>query len=216
MPINLQSRLLRVLQERQVMRLGGEELIPVDARVIAATNKDLTLEVKNGSFRDDLYYRLNVLAIKMPPLRERQDDIPILTKHFISYFCNRYGKEKTSVSHKLMMVLQDYPWPGNVRQLEHVIERFVLLYDGKTSVDSQIRECLDYYTRDNISTIEDDFSRNDLEKANYLGILKTRKESEKDRIIRAISMGFSLSRTAQLLRMSRTTLYRKMRNLGID
>ena len=216
MPIKLQSRLLRVLQERQVMRLGAEELIPIDARVIAATNKDLTLEIKNGSFREDLYYRLNVLAIKMPPLRERRDDISILAKHFISHFCNKYRKEKMSISRKLMMVLQDYAWPGNVRQLEHVIERFVLLYDGKTPVDSQIRDCLDYYPCDEVSIVEGDFIHKNLERADELGILEARKESEKDRIIKAMSMGFSISRTAQLLRMSRTTLYRKIRNFGID
>jgi len=217
MPVNLQSRLLRVLQERQVMRLGGDQLIPVDARIIASTNEDLTLAVMNGSFRDDLYYRLNVLAIKMPSLRERRDDIPILTKEFIARFCDKYKKERLKVPKKIMQILQDYPWPGNVRQLEHVIERLVLLHDDKANVYADIRDCLDYYSQGNIVALDDAFGLNGQEKANSQDFPKTRKQMEKDRIIKALSItGFNVSRAAQLLHMSRTTLYRKMRNLGID
>jgi PAS domain S-box-containing protein len=132
LPLELQSKLLRVLQEGEFERLGNPRTIKVDARVIAATNRDLEKALKTGSFRQDLYYRLNVFPIKCPPLRERKEDIPLLVNHFIKRFCAKLGKKIETVPLDVMTSLQDYHWPGNVRELENVIERAVILSEGST------------------------------------------------------------------------------------
>jgi transcriptional regulator with PAS, ATPase and Fis domain len=211
MPINLQSKLLRVLQERQVMMLGGERLIPVDVRIIACTNKDLGAEVNRGSLREDLYFRLNVLPIRMPSLRERREDIPDLVSTFISCYCKKYHKDEISISHKMLHEMESYCWAGNVREMEHVIERFVLLYDGSVPGDMLLYDLLDHAVccggrmqADGVSALPD---QND-------GLLsfKTLREREKDRIARALEhSNLNISRTASLLGMSRSTLYRKLK-----
>ena len=124
---NLQARLLRVLQEHEVRRVGGKEWIPVDVRVVAATNYTLHEAVSRGEFRQDLYYRLNVVAIHLPPLRERQDDIPLLVEHFLKYYSLENGKSIATVSDKAMELLCSYSWPGNIRELENAIEQAVAL-----------------------------------------------------------------------------------------
>ena len=125
--LETQAKLLRVLQEREFMRLGGIETIKVDARIIAATNVDLKTLVDQGRFRADLYYRLNVIAVQLPPLRERKEDIPLLIEHFVRRFCDENGKPHCQVSPEVLRVLVEYDWPGNVRELENVIERAVVL-----------------------------------------------------------------------------------------
>jgi DNA-binding NtrC family response regulator len=122
----LQADLLRVLQERRFYRLGGTEEVKVDARVIAATNKDLAAEVREGRFRDDLYYRLNVIEIRLPALRERREDIPLLAEHFSERLAHELGKPVDGVSENAMRVLLDYHWPGNVRELENAVERAIV------------------------------------------------------------------------------------------
>ncbi|HUL75949.1 MAG TPA: sigma-54 dependent transcriptional regulator, partial [Vicinamibacteria bacterium] len=122
-PIETQAKLLRVMQEREFMRLGGVETVKVDVRVVAATNIDLRRAVEEGRFREDLYYRLNVIAIQLPPLRQRKEDIPALTQHFVDKYARENGKVVEEVSPEAMQVLLDYDWPGNVRELENVIER---------------------------------------------------------------------------------------------
>ncbi len=124
---NLQARLLRVLQEHEVRRVGGKEWIPVDVRVVAATNYNLHEAVSHGEFRQDLYYRLNVVAIHLPPLRERQEDIPLLVEHFLKYYSVENGKSIATVSDKAMDLLRSYSWPGNIRELENAIEQAVAL-----------------------------------------------------------------------------------------
>jgi DNA-binding NtrC family response regulator len=119
----LQADLLRVLQERCFYRVGGNQEVQVDARVIAATNKDLAEEVRQGRFRDDLYYRLNVIEIRIPPLRERREDLPMLTAHFMERLAHELGKEVTGISDEALKLLMDHDWPGNVRELENAIER---------------------------------------------------------------------------------------------
>jgi two-component system response regulator AtoC len=130
LPLNMQVKLLRALQERKVERIGGLKPLPVDVRVIAATNVDLAAAVAAGRFREDLYYRLNVIPIRLPPLRERKEDIPLLVEHFLAGFNERLGKSVHSVRPDAMAVLQSWSWPGNIRELENVIERGVLLSEG--------------------------------------------------------------------------------------
>jgi len=125
----LQAKLLRVLQEKQVERLGGNTPIKVDTRIIAATNKDLEKEVKEGRFREDLFFRLNVIPFKLPPLRERKEDIPLLAQFFVKKICKREGIEEKKLSEEALKLLKDYDWPGNIRELENFIERLVVLTD---------------------------------------------------------------------------------------
>ncbi len=122
-----QILLLRVLQDHRFERVGGEETLEVDVRVIAATNKNLTEEMKKGTFREDLYYRLNVIPIFVPPLRERKDDIPLLASHFLQKFSQEKKKEMASFSPEVMEIFFAHPWPGNVREFENVIEHAVIV-----------------------------------------------------------------------------------------
>jgi DNA-binding NtrC family response regulator len=127
----LQVKLLRVLEERQVMRVGGSELIDVDFRLIAATNRDLEKEVAEGRFREDLYYRLKVVTLRIPPLRERVSDIQPLADHFLAVFCQEHGKAPKRLGPEALEMLHRYPWPGNVRQLRNVIESVVVFHQGE-------------------------------------------------------------------------------------
>ncbi|HEV2482783.1 MAG TPA: sigma 54-interacting transcriptional regulator [Puia sp.] len=127
MPLDLQVKLLRVLQEKEIERVGGKAVIPTDVRIIAATNRQLWQEVQAGRFRSDLYYRLNVFPIIIPPLRDRQEDIPALVDHFIAKYARKMGKRISGVSEQVLSALKAYSWPGNIRELEHLMERTVLL-----------------------------------------------------------------------------------------
>jgi transcriptional regulator with GAF, ATPase, and Fis domain len=130
LPMELQVKLLRVLQDGEFERLGNPNTIRVDVRVIAATNRDLGKALESGNFREDLYYRLNVFPIYIPPLRERWDDIPLLVKHFVLKYQKKTGKKIETIPQRVMEILQNYHWPGNVRELENVIERAVILSPG--------------------------------------------------------------------------------------
>jgi two-component system response regulator AtoC len=127
MPLGLQAKLLHVLQDGQFFRVGGSEVITSDARLIAATNKNLASVMAAGLFREDLYYRLNVVAISIPPLRERREEIPVLVDYFMGRFCRQYNRDALKISQATMRLLQDYAWPGNVRELENMIKRAVVL-----------------------------------------------------------------------------------------
>jgi DNA-binding NtrC family response regulator len=122
-----QAKLLRVIQEREFMRLGGTDTIKVDVRILAASNEDLSKLVREGRFRDDLYHRLNVISVQLPPLRDRKEDIPLLMERFVEQFCQENGKPQRLFTHNAMKLLMDYDWPGNVRELENVVERAVVL-----------------------------------------------------------------------------------------
>jgi two-component system response regulator PilR (NtrC family) len=129
-PLETQAKLLRVIQEKEFMRLGGIDVVKVDVRIIAATNSDLKARVDEGSFREDLYYRLNVINLFLPPLRQRKEDIPLLTQHFLKKYGEENGRAGLALSPEAVQSLLDYDWPGNVRELENVIERAVVLADG--------------------------------------------------------------------------------------
>ena len=129
--VNMQAKVLRALQEREIRRVGGREGLKVDVRIIAATNRDLEEEVKRGTFRDDLYYRLNVVSINLPPLRERSTDVPQLAEYFVARACKEAGRPPMPITTEAMRLLLSYHWPGNVRQLDTVLQRAVLLSDGR-------------------------------------------------------------------------------------
>jgi transcriptional regulator with PAS, ATPase and Fis domain len=128
-PYNLQGKLLRALQDHEVMRIGSVKPTPVDVRIVAATNKNLEEMVKKGTFRDDLYYRLNVVSIEIPPLRERKEDIPMFVLHFLEKMNKKHQYNK-HISPEVIDVLMLYPWPGNVRELENVVERMIIMTEG--------------------------------------------------------------------------------------
>jgi len=132
LPLSLQPKLLRAIQDKEIERLGGERTIKVDVRIISATNKDLKEMVEKGEFREDLFYRISVFPIYVPPLRERKEDIPLLVEHFLNIFNQRY-KKMVKLNQRVMEILMDYPWPGNVRELENFIERIVIMKDGLIS-----------------------------------------------------------------------------------
>src|SRR5699024_8879129 len=125
MPLYLQSKLLRVIQDKKITRIGSNQIIPLDVRIIAATNKDLKKMIRENQFREDLYYRLNVIPIEIPPLRERKADIVELTEHFIEHYRKMFGKNFNYIDDRAMKTLIEYPWPGNVRELENVVEYMV-------------------------------------------------------------------------------------------
>jgi len=136
MSLSSQAKLLRVIEDYQLERVGGRKAIPVDIRIIGSTNKDLNKEVKKGDFRKDLFYRLNVVNLHLPPLRERKDDISLLANYFLEQCINKFGRKKMIFSSEVVEKFKDYPWPGNVRELENEVERAVALsYSDTIMVD---------------------------------------------------------------------------------
>ncbi|MBT3344281.1 MAG: sigma 54-interacting transcriptional regulator [Gemmatimonadetes bacterium] len=200
--LEVQVKLLRVLQEREVERVGGTETISVDCRIVAATHQDLGRAIHEGRFRDDLYYRLNVMPIEVPPLRQRRDDIPLLVDHFVDLFRARTGRPIQYVDDEALRLLTDYPWPGNVRELENAIEHAFIRCRG----EAILAQCLPPHlsspvpitpTRDRPSSA-------------------SRDEDEKTSLLRALEEAhWNRSEAAQRLGMHRTTLWRKMRELGL-
>lgn len=202
LPLDLQAKLLRVLQEKELERIGGNKVIKTNVRVLSATNRDLQKEVQAGRFRSDLYYRLNVFPIHVPPLRERPEDIPPLVQHFLRKYQKKLGKQITGVSKKVMNELRHYSWPGNIRELEHVLERSCILCSDK--IMKQIH--LPTIDRHNQS--------------NQVGqVLETLAENERNYIIRALQQCNGKvsgpGGAAELLNMKPTTLEFRMKKLGI-
>ena len=132
LPAETQIALLRVLQERQFERVGGNRILPTDVRVIAATNRDLTAAIAAGAFRADLFYRLNVFPIEVPPLRKRREDIPMLVEYFVKRYAEKAGKQIRKIDTNTLEQCQSYPWPGNIRELQNIVERSVILSSGDT------------------------------------------------------------------------------------
>jgi DNA-binding NtrC family response regulator len=198
MPLTMQSKLLRVLQDREIRRIGGKETIRVDIRILSATNKNLEEEVEKGNFREDLYYRLNVVFIEMPPLRERGEDIPDLVATFVRKYNQEFGRRVSDVSREALKALVEYRWPGNVRQLESVIERSVLLSDGGTLTLDDISGLL--VGRKTINPLGIDLPEMGLDF----------EALEKDLLQKALQRtGGVASKAAKLLKMSyKTFLYR--------
>jgi two-component system response regulator AtoC len=205
MSAGLQMKLLRALQEREFERVGDNQTIKVDVRVIAATNSDLSAMVSTGSFREDLYYRLNVIPIELPPLRERRDDIPLLVKHFLQKFA---PDSPPNVSQGAMRALMAYGWPGNVRQLENAVERAVTLSSGRAAIDVLDLPPEVQAIPQVASTPCVDLPDTGLDLPAYLASIET------DLIRQALDRtGGNRHRAAELLQIKRTTLVEKLRRL---
>ena len=199
--LHTQVKLLRVLQEGEFERVGGTRPIKVDVRIIAATNKDLKAAVEKGEFREDLYYRLKVVPIHLPPLRERKDDIPLLVKHFIGKFNREMGMNVTNLSPRAMELLMEYNYPGNIRELEHIMEHAFVRCRGKTIHPEHLPQELQRV----------DIIDRAMESGEPL------RELERETILRALDEAdWKLQECARRLNISRTTLWRKMKDLGIE
>jgi len=207
MRLDLQAKILRALQEREVERVGGTRTIKIDVRVIAATNRDLKKAVEDGSFREDLYYRLNVVPITLPPLRQRRDDIPLLIEHFIGKYNREFNRTVKGFSAGATATLYHYDWPGNIRELENVIERVVALAQSETI---SLRELpLD------ISILGENVIE-DIQKAG-LGLREARQHFERQYILNILErVQWSQIEAARILGLHRNTLSWKLQRLKID
>ncbi len=200
-----QAKVLRVLEDQRFAPVGGSVSIKVDVRVIASTNKDLEREIEQGSFREDLYYRLNVIPFQLPPLRDRKEDIPELTRYFLNDFSRKYGRKQPTLTGKAMEVLESYFWPGNVRELRNMMERFVIM-------NSQQR--LDVFDLPESVLRRTVLSSSEPEETGSLQ--EARERFEKGYILQKLAENKgNVSRTAQTLQIERSNLYRKLRQLGI-
>jgi transcriptional regulator with PAS, ATPase and Fis domain len=196
----VQMRLLRVLQEREFERVGDSTPVKVDVRVVAATNKDLLEKVKHGEFREDLYYRLKVVEIPLPPLRERKEDIPLLEQHFLNKFNKAFGKEIISITDDVRHLLMDYPWPGNVRELEHAFEHaFIVCNQGVITVDDLPPEFRDFPATESCAAADGS------------------GQADREAIVCALEKtAWNKAGAARLLGISRQTMYRRLEEYGIE
>jgi two-component system, NtrC family, nitrogen regulation response regulator NtrX len=200
MSLTTQSKVLRVLETQEFQRVGGNKNIKVDVRILAATNKDLVEEVKKGSFREDLLYRLNVIPIYVPPLRERKEDIPALVEYFLAYFGMEYGQKPKKITEDGLKVLEAYEWPGNIRELRNMIERLVIMTPSNTITAKHIMP--------GSSARSDYFAFNVLKEA--------RDSFEKDFIIKKLEENnWNVSKTAEILDIERSNLHRKIKAYDI-
>jgi two-component system, NtrC family, nitrogen regulation response regulator NtrX len=206
MSLKTQSKILRILQEQEFERVGGTEPVRVDVRVIAATNKDLDSEIESGNFREDLYYRLNVIPLHVPPLRERRDDVPQFIDLYLKEFCARSRIRTKRVSKEVVKALIQYGWPGNVRELRNVIERMVILSEGETI---SVKDLPPSIAAPGSEPIGSPFDFNSLKDA--------RSAFEKEYLMRRlIENNYNISRTAEMVGMERSTLHRKIKSYGIE
>jgi DNA-binding NtrC family response regulator len=212
-PIDTQAKLLRVIQEREFMRLGGLDTIKVDVRIIAATNADLENAVQQGHFREDLFYRLNVITVNLPPLRRRSEDIPLLAQHFLAHYAAENEKALREIAPRAMELLIDYPWPGNVRELENAIERAVVLSTGEVLAE----ELLPSTVRQRGEAAAAAGLLPPVLPPNGISFKDAISQYERQIIIRALqSCGGVQKRAAELLQVKPTTLHEMMKRLSIS
>jgi DNA-binding NtrC family response regulator len=199
MPLSMQGKLLRVIQEKQILRVGANKPIQLDLRFIAATNKDLKKAVQESRFREDLYFRLNVVQINLPSLMDRKEDIPLLIDFFIKKYSTKFSKKINGVEHTSREVLLSYSYPGNVRELENIIERSVALAEGESITLNDLPPDLREYS------------------VTQYGKWLTYEEQERDYIRRVLKFtDHNLGRTAKILNLPRTTLWRKLKKYGLS
>ncbi|QLE10197.1 sigma 54-interacting transcriptional regulator [Pseudoalteromonas shioyasakiensis] len=203
MPLNLQVKLLRVLQEKTIRPVGFQEEIPIDVRVVSATHKNLPEAISNQQFREDLYYRLNVVNLKLPPLCERREDISLLAQHFAGLIANRMGQEQKQFANDAMHALVRYDWPGNIRQLQNVIEQVVALTPGKVIAAQLVESALN-----SNASIAEPLSLND-----------AKKEFERDYLINTLKMSAgNVAEAAKLAKRNRSDFYKliKKHNINVE
>jgi two-component system nitrogen regulation response regulator NtrX len=207
MSLKTQAKVLRVLQEQVTEPVGSTSQVHVDVRVLAATNKDLVAEIRAGRFREDLYFRLNVIPIYVPPLRERAEDIPLLVDHFVADFAIEYGRRAKTLEDAAMTRLRSYRWPGNVRELRNVIERVVIMAPGDVISEHDLA----FLTGSTIAGPASDDTG-----APAVPLYTARDQFEREYIVKQLSLQQgNISRTAEVLGVERSNLYRKMRAFGI-
>jgi len=200
MPLSMQVKLLRVLQEREITRVGGEKVFTVDVRVIAATNRNLKEAVAAGRFREDLFYRLNVVTLTLPPLRDRRDDIPLLAQHFLNIFAEKNRKKIEGFTPQAMNRLVRYDWPGNIREVMNAIERAVVLSRSEYLDESDLALTIDEGNERDL-VLPDNLSLDEVEK---ITIIKTLEQSQGNK-----------SETARRLGITRKTLHKKLKDYGL-
>ncbi|WP_297209977.1 MULTISPECIES: sigma-54-dependent transcriptional regulator [Thermodesulfovibrio] len=205
LPLTLQSKLLRVLQEKEVRRIGGKDTTKVDVRIIAATNKNLADEVQKSKFREDLYYRLKVVTVEIPPLRERKEDIPELARFFIDKYSREFGKRISSIDEKALNALIEYNWPGNIRQLETVIERAIIICEGDKITLKDIQDELKLKMPKSVLHIDIPD-----EGINY-------EEFERELLKKALQKSnYVIAKAARLLGMSYKTFWYRLEKFGLS
>ncbi|MGK7376892.1 sigma-54 interaction domain-containing protein [Planococcus sp. 1R117A] len=203
LPLDMQVKLLRVLQEREVYRIGGHAPMNVDIRIVAATNSDLEEMVREGQFREDLYYRLNVVTLNIPPLRKRSEDIPVLMKTFIQEFAYNYHQEPPVLSEEALEMCKSYHWPGNIRELRNVAERMVILIDAPTIQPEDLRQIMPHL-KERVEPRPG-------------GLAQEKDHLEKQRIADALLETYgNKSAAAKLLGISRVSLYKKISQYGLE
>ncbi len=208
MSLSAQAKVLRAIQEMKFERVGGEESISVDVRLIAATNKDIHKEIKNGNFREDLYFRLNVIPIHVPSLRERVDDLPLLADYFLEKFSSGREERKKTISESGMKVLSEYSWPGNIRELKNFIERISIMSNERIVEADTVRNFL--------GKKKDEKQNGLLEEFEDMGLTQARDSFEKMYILQKLEeKDFNISRTAQELGIYPSNLHGKIKKFGI-
>ncbi|OPX17593.1 hypothetical protein BXT86_05715 [candidate division WOR-3 bacterium 4484_100] len=202
MPLPAQAKVLRAIEDKEIVRLGGTRTIKIDVRIIAATNQDLGLLIKEKRFREDLFHRINVLKIQLPPLRERKEDIPILAEHFLKKACIDNNRPLKKLTNQVFHLLQNYDWPGNVRELEHLMNKVTILVDKNTIDISDMKK---------IMGIEDS-----IQELKRYKMDTVKSKFEREYIISVLNQtDWHISAAARILGINRSTLFRKMKRLGI-
>lgn len=216
MTLSLQSKLLRVLQDKTFTRVGGNESLTAKARIITATNRELEELVSSGKFRGDLFYRLNIVTITLPPLRNRKEDIPLLTSYFVSKFSKKYGRDVKAVSPEVMDLFLNYDWPGNVRELENTIARGVIVTSSTMiTVDNLPKEMLVNYNDKNPVLKESETVKNNLSGTNFT-LPELIASVEKEAISKALlECSGNKTKTAKLLGISRKSLFNKLKQYNL-
>lgn len=210
MSLKTQAKILRILQEHKFDRVGGNRTIEVDVRVIAATNKNLQEEIQSGEFREDLFFRLNVLPFQVPPLRHRKDDIPLLCHHFLHFFCGKESREIKAISEEALAAFQAYNWPGNVRELKNLIERLVIMTPGKTIKLSDLPLGIN---QNNLQKEQQNFNSIEMP-ASYR---EAKEVFEKQFLEKKLSENnWNVSKTAEEIGLERSNLHRKIKQYQIE
>jgi two-component system nitrogen regulation response regulator NtrX len=219
MSFKTQAKILRILQEQKFERVGGSQTISVDVRIVAATNKDLKVEISRGQFREDLFYRLNVIPFQIPPLRERGEDVPLLAAHFFREFANTHGKKPRTVTPEAMEVLQSYSWPGNVREFKNLIERIMILTtEAEDGSPVSVAMLLGHLNDEALSARSPDQKSSSMDgTVKNLNLKDARQEFEKEFILKTLKENdWNISKTAQILGVERSHLHRKIKSFGIE